>query len=68
MNATAAPAQMAPTPLLYDVPEACRMLDCGRSTLYELMAAGELESVRLGRRRLIPHAAIVALVDRLPRA
>jgi excisionase family DNA binding protein len=35
-----------------------------RSTLYSLMQAGELPYVVLGRRRLIPRAALVELARR----
>jgi excisionase family DNA binding protein len=44
--------------LLHQVPEACRMLGIGRSTLYELMSAGRLKSVTIGRRRLVPASEI----------
>lgn len=49
------PTQEVPTqrPLLHQVPDACRLLSVGRSTLYELIASGKLLSVTIGRRRLI---------------
>jgi excisionase family DNA binding protein len=34
--------------------EAARWLGVGRSTLYELLAAGEIPSIRIGRCRRIP--------------
>lgn len=44
---------------LYSVEEARFLLGgISRATIYELMNAGELESVTIGRRRLIPAAAI----------
>ncbi len=53
------------TKLLYDVIEASVMTSLGRSRLYELLASGELESVKVGRRRLIPAVALEAFVARL---
>src|SRR5687767_12483443 len=44
--------------LFYSVREACVALGIGRSFLYELLARNELPSVVLGRRRLIPVAAL----------
>ena len=51
--------------LLYRVPEAVEVSGMSRSRLYEKMTAGELESVKVGRTRLIPHDALVAFIDRL---
>ncbi|KLL09503.1 excisionase family DNA-binding protein, partial [Protofrankia coriariae] len=50
--------------LLLTAAEAAAVLGVGRSTVYELMAAGQIESVRIGRSRRIPRAALVAYVDR----
>jgi excisionase family DNA binding protein len=36
-------------PLLVTIPEAARLLAIGRSTLYELIAAGQLATVRVRR-------------------
>ncbi|KLL09987.1 MULTISPECIES: helix-turn-helix domain-containing protein [Protofrankia] len=51
--------------LLLTAAEAAAVLGVGRSTVYELMAAGQIESVRIGRSRRIPRVALVAYVDRL---
>jgi excisionase family DNA binding protein len=40
--------------LLYDTREAARLLSISRTKVYELMASGQLESVRIGRSRRIP--------------
>jgi len=54
-----------PGPLLDSVPGAqARLGGIGRSQLYELLAQGELESVKIGRRRMITVASMVAYVDR----
>jgi len=51
--------------LLLRVAEASERTNISRTRLFELMGSGELESVLVGRRRLIPQAALVAFVDRL---
>lgn len=50
--------------LLLSPIEAARRLGIGRSTLYELLASGEVESLHIGRRRLIASAALVEFVER----
>ena len=53
-------------PALYDEKAAREQLGgIGRSMLYELLGRGELESVKVGRRRFVPAAAIDAYVARL---
>jgi len=48
--------------LLVTPEEAARRLSLGRTTVYELMATGELESVRIGRSRRIPVSSLVSFV------
>lgn len=43
---------------LYPLPEAAELLGVGRSTIYELIGAGALASVKIGRRTLVPAEAI----------
>lgn len=62
--------QDAPTPegqlvLLYSIAQAARALGVGRSTIYELIGAGDLEVVHIGRAARIPVEAIHAFVRRL---
>ena len=54
-------------PLAHSVDEACAALSIGRSRLYELIASGELPSIKLGRRRLISHASLEAFIATLER-
>ena len=54
-------------PLLLSVAEVAMLLGVHRSTVYDLLAAGELRSTTLGRRRLIPRAALEEFVARLDR-
>lgn len=51
--------------LFVSVKTAARMLSLGRTRLYELLDAGEIESVRFGGRRLISRASISAFAERL---
>jgi excisionase family DNA binding protein len=45
------------------VSEAARLLRLSRAFTYELIARGELPSVRFGRRIMIPRAAIERILD-----
>ncbi|SKA30942.1 DNA binding domain-containing protein, excisionase family [Marinactinospora thermotolerans DSM 45154] len=47
-----------PPRLLLTVPEAARMLAVSRSKLYELLASGEVRSLRIGGSRRIPVSAL----------
>jgi excisionase family DNA binding protein len=48
--------------LVYTVAEAGELLGISRAFAYELVARGELPVVCLGRRRLVPKVALLALV------
>jgi len=50
--------------LLLTVSEAARQLGIGRSLLYELLAAGHVESIHVGRLRRIPTDALATYIDR----
>ena len=44
------------TPLLHDITTTQRLLGgISRSTIYELFESGQLKSVKLGKRRFVPH-------------
>jgi excisionase family DNA binding protein len=51
--------------LLLRPEEAAEVLGIGRSKLYELLAVGEVESVRIGKCRRVPLAALDDYVRRL---
>jgi excisionase family DNA binding protein len=51
--------------LLHPIPDAMEQLGIGRSTIYELMASGVIQTVKIGRRTLIAHDELVRYVDRL---
>ena len=52
------------TRLLLTVRETAEALGLGRSTVYELITAGELEVIRIGRSSRIPVAAVDEFVER----
>ncbi|KWV95652.1 MULTISPECIES: helix-turn-helix domain-containing protein [unclassified Erythrobacter] len=51
-------------PIAMRVPEACRYLGIGRSTLYVLIARGEIEIVKLGSSTLVLTKSLKGLVER----
>ena len=53
------------SPICVRVTCAMSILGIGKTKLYELLAEGELEAIRVGRRRLILQESIDALVERL---
>ncbi len=58
-----------PTPdvQLYRLPEVMRILSLSRSAVYEQLRSGRLRSVKQGRARLVPAAAVADYVALLQR-
>lgn len=56
---------MYPEQLLLDVATAARLLGLSERTTWSLIARGQLCSVKVGRRRLVPRHALEAFVDEL---
>jgi len=50
--------------LLARVPQACKMLNCSKPTLYKLLRAREINSLKLGRVRKIEVASIKEYIRR----
>lgn len=50
---------------LVSIPEACRILNLGRSTTYKLFNSNDLVTVKVGRRRLVLKSSIDEFVRRL---
>lgn len=50
--------------VLLTIPEAAAMLAVGRTTLYELIGAGQLRAVHIGRAVRIPVVEVHAFVER----
>ena len=59
--------QETPAPFLIGVQEAQRLTSLGRSTIYELMDLGDIDSVKVGKRRLISYDSLKAWAAGLPR-
>jgi excisionase family DNA binding protein len=55
------PAKPGPDRLL-SVDEACAALGLGRSRVYGEMGAGRLRTIKVGRRRLVPAAAVAEFI------
>ena len=56
--------QPALEPLAVRVPVAMQMIGVGRTTLYRLIASGEIRTVKLGRSTLITMSSLRRLVER----
>jgi excisionase family DNA binding protein len=52
---------------LYSIPEAARKLRVGRTTIYGLLDSGELDSIRIGQRRLVTDSQLDAYVAKRKR-
>ncbi|MEV6501535.1 helix-turn-helix domain-containing protein [Streptomyces prunicolor] len=63
MSTAVAPAEQ----LLYRPEEAAKALRIGRSMVYEEIRLGRLQTVRIGRRRLVPPEYISQYVELLKR-
>lgn len=57
------PSLFDPEPILLTIVEAARMLKIGRTLAYELIAAGELEVVHIGRAARVPVEAVQEFVS-----
>lgn len=57
--------QAAPVKLLLTVDEACAALSIKRTLLYDFLASGELFSVKVRGRRLVPVTALYEFVAQL---
>ena len=51
-------------PIAMRVPDACRYLGIGRSTLYLLIGEGEVEIIKLGSSTLVLTESLQSLVER----
>lgn len=50
--------------LTYTVMEAAKILGIGRDTAYRAVLEGQIPSIRIGKRLLIPKQALEKLLDR----
>ena len=51
-------------PLAVRIRDACRLTGIGRSKLYELIAAGEIEVVKVGAITLVPVSSLTSFLRR----
>lgn len=51
------------SPVALTVPQAARLLGVGRNTLYDAVSRGDVPHIRIGRRILIPNAALEAFLN-----
>ena len=51
-------------PVTVCIADAIKAIGCGRAKLYQLIASGELRTVRLGKRRLVRTDSIRELVEK----
>lgn len=56
----------AAEPLSVRIKEACRLTGIGRSKLYELIAAGDIEIVKVGAITLVPISSLKGLLQKSP--
>ncbi len=58
------PAQLPIEPLTVRIPVAAQITGIGRSKLYELIAAGEVDVVKIGASTLITVASLRCLIEK----
>ena len=51
--------------LLYSVEEAADLLGIGRTFMFHLLATGEIDSFKIGKRRKVPRDALDGYIERL---
>ncbi|MDO8645881.1 MAG: helix-turn-helix domain-containing protein [Candidatus Planktophila sp.] len=51
------------TKLLYTIPEACSLLGISRSSMYRLVKANQIRSLKIGSLRRIPAPALQKFID-----
>lgn len=52
-----------PQPQAYRIADACHVLGIGRTSLYELVSAGQLKLIRISGRSLVPRSEIERLTS-----
>ena len=51
-------------PLLVKIDRAAELLGVSEATMYRLIAAGEIDTVRFGRTQRVPHSELERLIQR----
>jgi excisionase family DNA binding protein len=65
MTATVIP-DLTAMPATMTIPEAAELLGISRSAAYRAVTRGELPTIRIGRRLLVPTAKLYAMLGWLP--
>ena len=65
MTATIIP-DLATMPATMTIPEAAELLGISRSAAYRAVTRGEIPTIRIGRRLLVPTAKLYAILGLLP--
>ena len=55
-------------PLAVRIPEAARMIGIGQSTLYQYVASGEIEIIKIGRSTVVSMDALRDFIERRRKA
>jgi excisionase family DNA binding protein len=55
-------AESIPRPLTYSIKDAIQVSSIGRTTLYSLISSGEIETVKVGKRRLVKAASLAKFI------
>lgn len=58
------PKRPAVAPITMRIPDACHFTGLGRSTLYLLIASGEIEVVKVGAATLVTTESLRSLIER----
>ena len=55
-------ADQIPRPLAYSIKDAVQVSSIGRTTLYSLISSGQIETVKVGKRRLVKAASLASFI------
>lgn len=61
------PEPVPPPPLAYGLKDSAQLLGIGLTTLKELISAGRIRTLEIGRRRIIRHDELMRFLDGLER-
>lgn len=50
---------------VYSIAELCQILGLGKTTIYSAIGAGQIKTLKVGRRTIIPATEVAAFLDRL---
>lgn len=53
--------------MLLTIPEVCSTIRIGRTKLYQLLNAGDIQAVKIGKKTLIQESAIQQWIQSLPK-